>query len=164
MEDIRSKLNGPSETLINDLIYTILYDYTNEIIAAGMDEGEALKTANVLAERYIESGIKMRKKPAPRAKPKAKNDAISAASRKTKKSMSNEIVWVVHPSDETYLYSTSHQLSTGYPIKHSETNLIVGVIDDDSSHALTPDDAKVAVSLGMKVDYSSIEDRKVRNA
>lgn len=160
MEEIRSKLQGPTENLLNDLIYTVLFDYTNEIIESGVDETEALKVANVLVEKYIEHGIKMRKKPASRAKPKTKNDAVSAASRKMKKSIANDIVWIVHPSDNTYLYSTSHQLSSGYPIKNSENNLIVGVIDDTSSHLLTMDDVKIAVSLGMQVDYNSVDDSK----
>lgn len=160
MDEIRAKLQGPTENLINDLIYTVLFDYTNEIIDSGTDEADALKAANILAERYIEQGIKMRKKPASRAKPKTKNDLVTAASRKSKKSLTKDALWIVHPSDDSYSYTTSIQLSTGYPIKSNETGLIVGVIDDNSTHLLTTDDFKVAVSLGLKPDYNSIEDSK----
>ena len=156
--DDEGKVAGAAK-LIGDIAYSIVFDTTNEMISAGFNQAKALECANNVMSRYVEGSIKIRKKPAPRApKPKAapQNDVTTAASSK-RQSVSGSFVWVSHPEDSNYQYTTSAKLATGYPLKDTNNNKIVGVIGDESISSLTMRDAKIATSFGLQVDRSSIE-------
>ena len=147
---------------VGNLIYTAVFDTCNEIISAGADQDMVLQSANRVVARYLEGGVKVRKKPAPRAKTAkapAKDrpvDALTAASRKLNNLASN-LVWVAHPDDDKYSYTTSLKLATGYPVRNNITHKVQMIVNESETAPLTVKDAKVAMSLGLDVDYESIE-------
>lgn len=159
-EETRSSLLNSAQQTLGDLVYTVVFDTCNEMISAGLEQSTVLECANLVVKKYVSDGIKMRKKPAPRAsKPKAPTsqiDAITAASRKMKKKVSERIMWVYHPSDNEYSYTTDVQLVTGYPVKQNISSKVVGVVDDTSCKGLTMEDARVAISMGLDVDFDSV--------
>lgn len=162
-EEVRENLKVASLDAVNNLLYTVVFDVSNEIISSGgADQEKVLEAANTVINRYVDGGIKVRKRPVPRPKTakapaKAKPiDTLTAASRKLK-SLTDNILWLAHPDNEEYAYSTSVKLATGYPVKNNATNKIVMVATDESSGPLTIKDARIAVSLGLDVDYESIE-------
>ena len=83
-------------------------------------------------------------------------DILKAASRKLN-SLTDNVVWVVHPESDEYSYTTSVKLATGYPVKNNITHKVVLVANDESTAALTVKDAKIALSLGLDIDYDSVE-------
>jgi ribosomal protein L16/L10AE len=117
-----------TETGASPLMYTVVFDTVNEIImTAGGDQAKSLEAANEVVNRYLEGGIKIRKKPAPRAKTtktpaKEKQvDALTAASRKVK-SMASNVFWMQHPEDPDYPYTPSIRLSkNGFPVRNNHT-------------------------------------------
>lgn len=162
-EAIRGKLIAASSDALSNLIYTVIFDVSNEVISSGgAEQDKVLEAANVVANRYVDGGIKVRKRPVPRpktAKAPAKDkpiDTLAAASRKLK-SLTDNVVWVAHPESDEYSYTTSVKLATGYPVKNTATNKVVMVATDDASGPLTIKDARIAVSLGLDVDYESIQ-------
>ena len=66
------------------------------------------------------------------------------------------MTWLVHPENDEYSYTTSVKLATGYPVRHNITRKVVMVATDEASAPLTVKDAKIALSLGLDVDYDSI--------
>ena len=162
-DETRESLKVASLDAINNILYTVVFDVSNEIISSGgADQEKVLEAANTVINRYVEGGIKVRKRPVPRPKTaktpaKAKPiDTLTAASRKLK-NLTDNVLWIAHPDNDEFSYSTGVRLSTGYPVKNNATNKIVMVATDESSGPLTLKDAKVAVSLGLDVDYDSIE-------
>jgi hypothetical protein len=161
-KELKENLLKTANEATSNLIYTVLFDLCSELISNGVaDEAKVLEIASSVVQKYVEGGIKVRKKPAARpraAKAPAKDkpiDALTAASRKMN-NVSNEITWITHPDDDSYSYSTNVKLANGYPVKSNETGKIVMVATDDEAVSLTVKDAKIARSYGLDVDYSSI--------
>ncbi len=143
-----------SEEALTNLIYTIVSNTCNEMIAAGMDKAKVLECANNVVKRYAETGIKMRKRPAHRAA--RSRDVSSTGTSKSRHKGPPTLLWITHPSNKDYQYTTSKMLATGYPLKESKSNMVVGVIDKHTCKNLTADDARLAVSLGLAVDLKNI--------
>ena len=147
---------------VSNLVYTVVFDVSNEIISAGAEQDAVLQCANRVVNKYVEGGIKVRKKPAPKAKASkapAKDkpvDALTAASRKLN-NLGENLVWMYHPQSNEYSYTTSMKLATGYPVRNNMTHKVVMVIGDESTGPLTVKDAKVATAMGLEVDYDAIE-------
>ena len=147
---------------VGNLMYTVVFDVANEIISAGAEQDAVLECANRVVNKYVEGGIKIRKKPAPKAKvSKAPSkdkpvDALTAASRKLN-NLGENLVWMYHPQSNEYSYTTSMKLVTGYPVRNNMTHKVVMVIGDDSTGPLTVKDAKAATAMGLEVDYDTIE-------
>ena len=162
MEDVKENVVKPAEDAVANLLYTVVFDTCNEMISAGVDQEQALECANRVINKYVEGGVKVRKKPAPRpkaAKAPAKDkpvDALTAASRKLN-NLAGNIVWIHHPDSDEYSYTTSVKLATGYPVRDNMTHKVVMVVNDTSTVPLTIKDARVAISLGLEVDYDKIE-------
>lgn len=162
-KDLQDKIVRSASNIVGDLVYTVVFDTCNEIIAAGgVDQEKVLEAANTVVNKYVDGGVKVRKKPAPRPKvPKTSVkekpvDILKAASRKLN-SLTDNVVWVVHPESDEYSYTTSVKLATGYPVKNNITQKVVLVATDESTAALTVKDAKIALSLGLDIDYDSVE-------
>ncbi len=71
--------------------------------------------------------------------------------------MTDDIVWVAHPESDEYSYTTSVRLSTGYPVRSNATHKVVMVANEDTTTPLTVQDAKIALSLGLDIDYDSVQ-------
>lgn len=162
-KELRDNLVKSATNIVADLAYTVVFDTCNEIISAGgVDQDKVLEAANNVINRYVDGGVKVRKKPAPRPKtPKAQAkdkpvDILGAASRKIK-NLTDNVVWVVHPESDEYSYTTSIKLGTGYPVRNNDTHKVVMVADDETTKPLTVKDAKIALSLGLEIDYDSVE-------
>ena len=146
---------------LGNIMYTVAFDVANEIIGAGADQEEVLACANAVLNRYVEGGIKIRKKPAPKAKVSkvaAKDkpvDALTAASRKLN-NLAENLVWMFHPNTKEYSYTTSVRLANGYPVRNNMTHKVEMVISEDSTSALKIQDAKIAQSMGLDVDFDAI--------
>jgi hypothetical protein len=164
-KELKDNLLKTANEATSNLIYTVVFDLCSEFISNGVtDEAKVLEIASSVVQKYVEGGIKVRKKPAARprvAKTPAKDkpvDALTAASRKMD-NVSNKITWITHPDDDSYSYSTNIKLANGYPVKLNETGKIVMVATDDDAVPLTVKDAKVARSYGLDVDYSNISSK-----
>ena len=163
MEDDREKIAKVAQDALGNLIYTVIYDVANEIAGSGFDQAKVMECADKVANNYFEGGIKIRKKPPPRAKttktpskPKP-IDALTAASKKLT-NMGQDLVWIKHPEDDKYSYTQSLKLSTGFPVRENSTHKVVMIVNDTESVPLTLADAKIAMTYGLDVDYGSIED------
>lgn len=160
-KDTRENIMKAANDAVGNLVYSVAFDMCNGFIARGVDQEAALECANSIVKEYVEGGIKVRKKPAPRAKvPKApaKNkpvDALTAASKKLN-NLADNLVWLHHPETNEFSYTTSVKLATGYPLRNNLTHKVVMIIGDDGTLPLTMKDAKVALSLGLDIDYDSI--------
>lgn len=162
-KELHENVVKSATNIVGDLVYTVVFDTCNEIIAAGgVDQEKVLEAATTVVNKYVDGGVKVRKKPAPRPKtPKAPAkekpvDILKAASRKMN-SLTDNVVWVLHPESDEYSYTTSVKLATGYPVKSNMTQKVVLVANDESTAALTVKDAKIALSLGLDIDYDSVE-------
>ena len=87
-EETRANVHAAAVEATENLIYTVIFDTCNEAISAGADQEVQLKAANSTIQRYIEGGVKVRKRPVARpkapktpAKPKP-IDALAAAAKK----------------------------------------------------------------------------------
>ena len=158
MAESKADLAVGAADLVANLFYTAIFDTCNEIIAAGIgDENIILACGNTVANKYAGEGVKVRKKPTPRVAKAQATDAIGAAKKIKQKATTEEVVWVVHPgSNGKFMYGMNVQLVNGHPLKDAGTSKIVGVVDKDTCKELTQADAKVALSLGMHVDYERI--------
>jgi hypothetical protein len=157
------KLKSAAGDVVANLLYTAVFDTANEAIAGGADQAKTLEAADAVINRYVEGGVKIRKKPAPRAKAAAKTpakekqvDAVTAASRKVK-SLSSNITWVVHPEDSSFSYTPDVRLPSGYPVRENATQKVVMVATEDSTVPLTVKDARMAMSYGLQIDTSQIK-------
>lgn len=157
-----TSITAIAEKAVGDLIYTIVFDLSNEITnTTDVPAEKVLEAASSVVNKYITGGIRIRKKPVPRAKTErvpAKEkqvDTLTAAQRKIN-NLSNAFVWVVHPEDEKYSYSTSAKLASGYPVRDNITHKVVMVATENECIDLTVKDAKVALSLGLDVDFSKV--------
>lgn len=162
-KDMQEKVLQSATGAVSDLVYTVIFDVCNEVISAGgVDQDKVLEAANAVVNKYVDGGVKVRKKPAPRPKapkapPKDKPvDILKAASRKLN-SLTNNTVWVVHPESDEFSYTTNFKLATGYPVRNNMTHKVVSVVNDDATAPLTVKDAKIALGLGLEVDYDSVE-------
>lgn len=156
-EETREALIATASDHIKDIIYTVAFDVCNEIIEAGGNQEATLECANRVVARYVGEGIKVRKKPAPRAKAPQKDkqvDAVTAASRKLNK---KSFTWIHHPETEDYSYTTDVMLKNGHPLRNNHTSKIEKVINEEGALALTVTDAKIALSYGLDVDFEAVE-------
>ncbi len=158
----REQLRVAAVDAVSNLMYTVVFDTVNEIITtAGADQAKALDAANSVIAKYLEGGVKVRKKPAPRAKAAkapAKDkpvDVLTAASRKAKNAASN-LVWLEHPESSEFSYTAGLRLATGFPVRNNLTNKIVMVATEDSTEKLTVKDAQIAMSYGLAIDLDSV--------
>ena len=160
-KNIQENIAKASADVISNLVYTITSDIINEAIGAGVDQGVMLECANKVVNRYVEGGVKVRKKPAPRAKApkvvKDKPDALTAASRKMSSNVANNATWMHHPDDNNYSYTTNVRLSNGWPVRNNATGKIEYVVTDETTMPITLNDAKLAMGFGFEIDYSSIQ-------
>lgn len=161
-KELRENTLNSAHNIIGDLVYTIVFDTCNEIISAGADQEKVLEAANVVVNKYVDGGVKVRKKPSPRPKvQKAATkekpvDILKAASRKLN-SLTDNMVWVVHPESDEFSYTTSVRLATGHPVRNNMTHKVVSIVNDEATAPLTIKDAKIALSLGLDIDYDSVE-------
>jgi hypothetical protein len=157
-ENAKPALLTAASEHIADVVYSVAFDVCNEIIDAGGDQEATLECANRVVARYVGEGIKVRKKPAPRAKTSAVKDkqvdTLTAASRKLNK---QKYLWMYHPKTERFSYTTDVMLSTGYPLRDNQTSKITCIIDDNGTKPLTIQDAKIATSYGLDVDFDAVE-------
>ena len=154
------KLEKPAGKIIKDLIYTVMHDVSNDFIANGADAKEVLEVVNKRAAMYAEGDIKIKKNPAPRA-PRATKKQVTAQSASASgggevvnaaKSIMNK-KWAPHPINEQYAYylpDIPHNKGSHF-LKDVNTNTVIGTINDEGDSALTPQDVRVATSLGFKV-------------
>ena len=161
-KDFKENLVKVANEATGNLIYTVIFDMANDLITKGVvDEETVLKSASETIQKYLETGVKVRKKPAVRQKvPKAPAkdkpiDALTAASKKLN-SLTGKILWVTHPEDDNYSYSTNVKLANGFPVKDNLTGKVVMVVTDEASIPLTVKDARVALSYGLEVDYDNV--------
>lgn len=161
-KDLKGSIMKAAEDTVGNLVYTVVFDVCNEMISAGANQEKALECANSVVSKYLEGGVKVRKKPTPRAKTTkapAKNapvDALTAASRKVN-NLAGNAVWIFHPDSNEFSYTTSMKLATGYPVRNNLTKKIVMVINDSATGPLTMKDARVAISLGLEIDHDSLQ-------
>ena len=98
---MRSSITKAAEDAFGNIVYTVVFDTCNEMISSGAEQDAVLDCANRVVNRYVEGGIKVRKKPVPRAEvPKAPTkdrpvDALTAASRKLN-NLGENAVWIHH--------------------------------------------------------------------
>lgn len=164
-KDFKDSLVKVANEATGNLIYTVVFDMANDLITKGVvDEATVLESASGTIQKYLDTGVKVRKKPvvrqkAPKAPAKDKPvDALTAASKKMN-SLTGKILWVTHPEDENYSYSTNVKLANGFPVKDNTTGKVVMVVTDEESIPLTVKDAKVAMSYGLEVDYDNIQQK-----
>lgn len=163
MEESKENLIKTAGHVVGDLIYTVVFDTCNEIISMGLDQEKVLAAANTVVNNYLQGGIKVRKKPAPRPKvqkatsTKDKPIDVLKAAQKKLHSLSDNIVWVVHPDSDEYSYTTSIKLAKGYPVKNNATQKIEMVVNDETTGPLTVNDAKIALAMGMDINYDSVQ-------
>lgn len=161
-KEMHEKVMQSASGAVGDLVYTVVFDVCNEIISAGVDQEKVLEAANTVVNKYVDGGVKVRKKPSPRPKaPKAPAkdkpvNILDAASKKLN-SLTNNVVWVVHPESDEYSYTTGMKLATGYPVRNNMTHKVVSIVNDEATAPLTVKDAKIAMGLGLEVDYDSVE-------
>ena len=152
-EQFRENAVKAGEETIANIVYTVVFDTCNEMITAGVDQDMALQCANSVVNRYLDGGIKVRKKPAPRAPKgttKSKNiDAMTAASRKQLMNMGEKCTWVYHPNNNEYSYTTGIRLESGYPVRENATRKICYVINDTETRDLSNNDVRMAKSFGL---------------
>jgi hypothetical protein len=163
-KDFKESLVKVANEATGNLVYTVIFDLANDLITKGaVDEATVLESASGTIQKYLDTGLKVRKKPvarpkAPKAPAKDKPiDAMTAASKKINSLLVDKIVWAKHPEDENYSYSTNVKLANGYPLKDNSTGKVVRVVTDDAAVPLTIKDAKFAQSFGLEVDYDSIQ-------
>jgi hypothetical protein len=151
--DVRSGAVAAAESAVGDLIYTVVFDYVNELISREeVDADRALTIANAVMAKYAE-GVKIRKKPAPRAaKAPAKKqvDVLTAAGRKLN-NLGRKIVWMYYPDNHEYSYGSNIVLVNGHPVRNNTTQDIEAVINEQETMRLTEDDVRAAVALGLPV-------------
>ncbi len=163
MADTKSNSLTAANQAVGDVLYTAIFDVANEIISTieGVDQDKVLEAASNVLNRYVDGGLKVRKKPSPRPKvPRAPTkdkpvDILKAASKKMN-SLTSNLVWVVHPDSDDLSYTTGAKLATGYPVRDNATQKVVSVVTDDATVPLTVDDAKIALTYGLEVDYDSV--------
>lgn len=152
----QSLLHG-ANNVIGDLLYTAICDTCNEIISVcpGVDEAAALKAANKVATRYFEEGVKVRKKPVPRAKttksPKPQSMDLLSAANKKQSSQLQINTWKKHPNSDEYSFAPV-TFATGYPLRNNKTGKLVRMITDNDTHVPTKEDLKIALTYALEYE------------
>lgn len=149
--EMLAKCMKASEESVGNIVYSVVFDVCNEIINEGANSEKVLECANRVVNRYLEGGIKVRKKPAARA-PKATTrsvDAAAAASRKMLSGIGQNVLWLVHPESSEYSYTLNLKLKNGHPVRNNMTKKICYVVNEHETRMLSDEDVKVARSLGM---------------
>lgn len=158
-EDMKNKFDNslPKDDIVdiaqkalNDIIYTVIFDLSNEMIANGIDQDQVLTCATSLTSKYMSSGVKIRKKPAPRSRKTEGNPVKSTKSSKVKQ----ELEWVKHPSNPNYLFLKSFTCEGAYPLLDMSSKKIIAMIDDTSVREITPQDKATLFLNGISLDQS----------
>lgn len=130
------------QTVIKNVKSELIKEYKN----SGFDEQYIKDELNKLLEEYSTDGLKIRKLP---AKPKPKTP--------TEKSKEKKLKWQVHPGNPEYLYTTDIKLANGYPVKDSNTNKIIAVINENETANLTAEDVKSAYPYRLPIEASNVD-------
>lgn len=157
----KDALLAATERSTSELLYTVITDVYNEFmdVFPTLDADKVLNVANKVITKYVEEGIKMRKKPAPRAKTTVKPakpktlDLFTAAQQK-KSSQLTISNWILHPENNKYSFAKI-DFPSGYPIRDNATKKLVGIITNEDTHAPTEEDKKYAVMYSLEVDSNA---------
>ena len=153
-DEMRKGAVAAAESIVGDLVYTVMFDFANELIATEQaDTDKVLAIANAVVAKYVD-GVKIRKKPAPRATKapvKKQVDVLTAAGRKLH-NLGREIVWMFHSDSSAYSYGSNIYLVNGHPVRDNTTKQIVYVVNERDTSRLTDDDVRAAVAMGLPVD------------
>jgi len=163
--DLQQNSLAAANQAVADVIYTTIFDVANEIISTmeGADQEKILEAATNVLNRYVEGGLKVRKKPSPRprvSKAPAQDkpvNIIKAASKKMHNSLTSHFEWLKHPDSDNLSYTTSVKLATGYPVRDNASQKIVSVVTEDATVPLTVNDARIALSYGLDVGFDQVE-------
>ena len=162
-QELQDNLVKVANEATGNLIYTVVFDLVNDLILKNVgDEATILESASGTIQKYLDTGVKVRKKPvvrpsAPKAPAKDKPvDALTAASKKLN-SLTSKMMWVTHPEDEKFSYSPTVSLATGFPLKDNATGKVVMVVTDDKCLPLSVQDARLAMSYGLDVNYDCVQ-------
>lgn len=159
-EELKQSLLHGANNAIGDLLYTAICDTCNEIISVcpGVDEAAALKAANKVATKYFEEGVKVRKKPAPRAKttksPKPQSMDLLSAANKKQSSQLPITTWSKHPGSDKYSFASIY-FDTGYPLRSNKTGKLVAMVTEKDAHAPSKDDLKIALTYNLEYEEDS---------
>jgi CBS domain-containing protein len=160
LDEVRQSIITAISDTTQNLVYSVLYDYCNALIAKNVDEKVALTTAHEIMQLWLNDSLKMRKRPAPRVpkprQPKLTIDAKTASTRLSGEALPDNFEWVNHPTIDKLMYTTSFQLKTGYPVKNPEGK-IVGVITETDLTKLTTSDVRSAASRGYNTDNNYLD-------
>lgn len=163
-ESLKSVILKAAENSTGDLIYTVVCDICNELIGVvpEADSAKVLTAGNTVISRYVDQGIKIRKKPAARNKvvkatPKQKpaNDLLAAANKKENDPY-KKFLWSAHPNSSSHSYTVDIMLKNGHPVILTETQKVVMVINEETTQPITMEDAKIALSYHLNIDESAI--------
>lgn len=141
--------------IVADIIYTVMSDLSSELIKEGLDSDTVLKCANNLSSNYLGEGVKIRKKPAPRA-PKAPGTTKSSGTAKTRsKPVPKTLTWEPHPGDpENFSFTRDISLRRGLPVRLNKNKKIVYVGGKDDVYSLDVDDALQLSNYNLSCDMS----------
>lgn len=155
-------------SIVADLIYTIIYDFSNRLILDdNCDSKQVISRANQVLSDYREGNVRVRKKPAPRARaPRAAKekpvDLVTAARIKLQqeKPAGVNVQWVLHPDngpDKKYSYTTSFVLpGGGIPLKNNHTDKIIGYVGKKKIDSLSKKHVQFLSEMGLQTgDYDS---------
>lgn len=146
---------GSANKIVADIIYTVMSDLSSELIKEGLDSDTVLKCANNLSSNYLGEGVKIRKKPAPRAA-KVPGAAKSSGTTKTRsKPAPKTLTWEPHPGDpENFSFTRDIVLKKGLPVRLNKNKKIVYVGGKDDIYNLEVEDAMLLSNYNLLCDMS----------
>ncbi|KAK9763158.1 hypothetical protein K7432_010426 [Basidiobolus ranarum] len=100
-----------AQKALNDMIYTVIFDLSSKMIANRIDQDQVLSCATSFTLKYMSSGVKIRKKPAPWSR-KTKGKVVKSTKLSKVK---QELEWVKHPSNPNYLFLKLFTCEGAYP-------------------------------------------------
>jgi hypothetical protein len=164
MQEINGHAKDAAVDAVSNLLYTVTFDLCNSLISKGLPQDKVLEAGNEVFAHYVDAGIKVRKKPAPRQKTQKDEkvakmqpiDVLKASQKKKMQSVTDAIKWTTHPDDDKYSYSTDFQLARGFPVKNNKTGKIEGVVTDKETLPITVEDVQVAMQYHLECDFESI--------
>lgn len=163
-EDVVEETLAKIETcssIVADLVYTIIYDFSNRLILDNnYDSKQVISLANQVLSDYKEGNVRVRKKPAPRARaPRAAKDKpvdlVTAARIKLQQEKpSANIQWELHPNngpDKKYSFTRSFLLpGGGIPLKNNHTDQIVACIGKTKTDRLNKKQVQFLSEMGLQ--------------
>ncbi|ORX91243.1 hypothetical protein K493DRAFT_304212 [Basidiobolus meristosporus CBS 931.73] len=130
-------------------------DFSSKLIKEGLDSDTVLKCANNLSSNYLGEGVKIRKKPTPRA-PKAPGTTKSSSTTKScSKPTPKTLTWEPHPGDpENYSFTRDIVLKKGLPVRYNKNKKVVYVGGKDEVYDLEVEDAMLLSNCNLVCDMS----------